>query len=154
MPEQEPGLDRLPRFLESIRAEQFDLAIQMHGSGLFSNEVIAGFGARNCAGFHVQHCPCPDPRTFLPYPDQGLELRRLLRLVEHLGIPPCGEELEFPVWDGDRDTRSVGLFEEERFGSREYVCIHGGASVPERRWPVERFAAVADFLASRGYGSS
>jgi ADP-heptose:LPS heptosyltransferase len=32
----------------------------------------------------------------------------------------------------------------------EYVCIHPGASVPERRWPAEHFAAVARALARQG----
>jgi ADP-heptose:LPS heptosyltransferase len=31
-----------------------------------------------------------------------------------------------------------------------YVCIHPGASVPERRWPVEQFAVVAGAFAARG----
>jgi ADP-heptose:LPS heptosyltransferase len=30
------------------------------------------------------------------------------------------------------------------------VCVHPGASVPERRWPAERFAAVARAFADRG----
>jgi ADP-heptose:LPS heptosyltransferase len=36
-------------------------------------------------------------------------------------------------------------------GSRDYLCIHGGASVPERRWPLDAFAAVADALTARGF---
>jgi ADP-heptose:LPS heptosyltransferase len=32
----------------------------------------------------------------------------------------------------------------------EYVCIHPGASVPERRWSAECFAQIARMLARRG----
>lgn len=51
LPEQEPDFERLPSFFEEMRAERFDLAIQLHGSGSISNEVVAGFGARINAGF-------------------------------------------------------------------------------------------------------
>jgi ADP-heptose:LPS heptosyltransferase len=151
LPEQAIDIDRLPRFFESIVAERFDLAIQLHGSGSISNEVIARFGVRTQAGFYEPSRACPDPATFLPYPDQGLEVSRLLRLVEHLGIRSRGEELEFPLTESERG-RARWLIDDAGFDSSEYVCIHGGASVAERRWPVERFAAVADVLADRGYG--
>jgi ADP-heptose:LPS heptosyltransferase len=149
LPESEPDLAQLQTFLKGMRAERFDLAIQLHGSGATSNAVVAQFGARIEAGFYEPTSICPDPGTFLPYPGRGLELRRLLRLVEHLGIPARGEELEFPVSDDERATArrlaaSVGL------GARGFACIHGGASVPVRRWPVDRFAAAADALAARG----
>jgi len=149
LPELEPELARLPTFFESMRAERFDLAIQLHGSGATSNAIVSQFGARIQAGFYDPAYNCFDPATFLPYPGRGLELRRLLRLVEHLGIPAHGEELEFPVSDYERSEAqklmaSVGL------GARGFACIHGGASVPERRWPVDRFAAAADALGERG----
>jgi ADP-heptose:LPS heptosyltransferase len=150
LPEQEPDHARLPAFFDEMRSERFDLAIQLHGSGSISNGVIARFGARVCAGFFESGLPCPDRATFLAYPAHGLELRRLLRLLAHLGIAAQGERLEFPVWHSDRRnarrlSERVGLAEER------YVCIHGGASVTERQWPVDRFARVADALSDRGF---
>jgi ADP-heptose:LPS heptosyltransferase len=150
LPEREPEIDRLPAFFDRIRAERFDLSIQLHGSGSISNVVTARFGAGINAGFHEPGAECPDARTFLPYPDRGLELRRLLRLAEHLGIPTCGESLEFPIReDDDLDARQ--LAEAHGLRPRGYVCIHAGASVPDRRWPPERFAAVANALSARGF---
>src|SRR5690606_31700589 len=76
------------------------------------------------------------------------EVLRCLRLVEGLGAPGRGTWLEFP------------LAREERAGLRravpelpppgEYACIHPGARLASRRWPPERFAAVADLLADTG----
>jgi ADP-heptose:LPS heptosyltransferase len=149
LPEQEPDAERLAAFFASIRAERFDLAIQMHGSGTVSNQVTAELGARVQAGFSPPGGPCPDPATFLAYPEHGLEIRRLLRLVEHLGVAPCGESLEFPLKADDR-AAAQQLAHAHGFLDRAYVCIHGGASVPERRWPAESFAAVADALAECG----
>jgi ADP-heptose:LPS heptosyltransferase len=149
LPEREPKIDLLPAFFDRIRAERFDLSIQLHGAGSVSNEVTARFGAKIGAGFYEPGTNCPDARTFLPYPNDGLELQRLLRLVEHLGIPSCGEALEFPIQDDDY-LQARQLVEAHRLQPRGYVCIHVGASVPERRWPTERFAAVANALTARG----
>jgi ADP-heptose:LPS heptosyltransferase len=91
LPEREPDVERLPGFFAGIRAEGFDLAIQLHGSGSVSNGVTAQFGAAVNAGFYPPGGACPDAATFLPYPDRGLELGRLLCLVEHLGLPSRGE---------------------------------------------------------------
>src|SRR4051812_7591544 len=41
LPEQEPETRRLETFFEGIRAERFDLAIQLHGTGAVSNAVTA-----------------------------------------------------------------------------------------------------------------
>lgn len=149
LPEQEPDAGRLAAFFDAIRAERFDLAIQMHGSGAVSNRVTDQFGARIQAGFYPPDGLCPDPATFLAYPEQGLEIRRLLRLVEHLGVESCGESLEFPLTTADH-AAAERLAQDHALLDRAYVCIHGGASVPERRWPAEKFAAVADALAERG----
>lgn len=145
LPERAPAIGRIPAFLSAMQAERFDLAVQLHGSGPFVNPVVALFGATHTAGFYLPGDYCPDPDRFLPWPEDGLEVRRLLRLTEFLGAPAQGEHLEFPIRDGD-----VQALQRLPGPDRPYVCIHPGASVPERRWPADRFARVADALARRG----
>ncbi len=150
LPEQPPDLPRLLSFLAGVQAERFDFAVQMHGSGGISNPLAALFGARRLAGFHVPGAWCPDPELFLPYPEDGLEVRRLLALTTFLGAGPCGEHLEFPILARDEQALRQALGPRD-LPPGEYVCIHPGASVPQRRWPVERFTAVAGGLAERGF---
>ncbi len=149
LPEQPPRWERIPGFLAEVQEERFDLVIQLHGSGVVTNPLVALFGARRTAGFYVPGNYRPDPELFLPYPEEGLEVRRLLRLVEHFGMPAQGEHLEFPVRDADRRALAA-LPGADKLKPGRYVCVHPGASVHERRWPAEHFAAVARVLAGRG----
>jgi ADP-heptose:LPS heptosyltransferase len=148
LPEREPEIGRVPEFLAAMQAARFDLAIQLHGSGRFVNPLVALFGARRSAGFYLPGDCCPDPETFVPWPDRGLETRRLLSLMESLGAPSQGDDLEFPLDRDDfRSLSSVGGVRDLVPG--EHVCIHPGASVAQRRWPVSRFSAVARALHGR-----
>ncbi len=146
LPEMEPRLAEIPTFIARMQRERFDLVLQMHGSGSIVNELCALLAPRRVAGFFRAGDFRPEPRWFLPWPETGLELRRLLALTEFLGFPTCGEQLEFPLNFEDFDKASALTH-----GLREYVCIHPGASVAERRWPIHGFAQIADILAARGY---
>ncbi len=149
LPERAPLVDRIPAFLAGIQGERFDLAIQLHGSGSFVNPLTALFGARDCAGFFTAGDYCPDATRFMPWPDRRHEIRRLLGLMEFLGAPARGEHLEFPLGDDDEAALDA-IPEASDLVPGGYVCIHPGASVAERRWPAERFAAVGRALADRG----
>lgn len=149
LPEQAPQGDRIPDFLAGMRAERFDLVLQLHGSGVITNPLAALLGARRTAGFYTPGNYRPDPELFLAYPDEGLEVRRLLRLLDFLGFPAQGEYLEFPVYNADHKRLSE-LIQSSCLEPGRYVCVHPGASVPERRWPAERFAAVAKAIAAGG----
>lgn len=139
----------VPPFLAAAQARRFDLAIQLHGSGTVSNPLLVLLGARRNAGFFQPGQFCPDPGHFLPYPEHGHEIERLLRLIDFLGIPRRGSELEFPLYEEDRRAlRALPAARELAAGT--YVCLHPGARLPSRRWPPERFAAVADALARQG----
>jgi ADP-heptose:LPS heptosyltransferase len=149
LPERTPQFERIPAFLRQMQAEQFDLVLQLHGSGGLSNPLVALFGGRRTAGFYTPGSYRPDAELFLPFPEEGLEIRRLLKLPEFLDMPARGEYLEFPLHRSDRQAlaRLPGAASLE---PGRYVCLHPGASVAARRWPVERFAALAQQLAPRG----
>ncbi len=147
-PEQAVQESRLPAFYDEVRARGFDLALQMHGSGETSNPVVRDFGARAMAGFAPATGDGLDRRHFLPYPGDGAEPLRLLRLAAHLGAAPQGAALEFPLTDADRDELAAAPLSREISGGG-YFCIHPGARNRSKCWPVERFAEVADALARR-----
>src|SRR5581483_5906554 len=134
----------------SLQAECFDLALQLHGSGLVTNPLTVLLGARRTAGCFIPGQFCPDLDLFTPYPDDAHEVRRVLRPLQALGVPVRGEELEFPVAEHDEQAlRRLPGAAELRPGS--YVCIHPGARNASRRWPAAQFAAAADALAAEGF---
>jgi ADP-heptose:LPS heptosyltransferase len=149
LPECQPDIARIPAFLREMQEERFDLAIQLHGSGPFVNPLLVLLGARRSAGFYLPGDYCPDTELFCPWPERGREVMRLLRLVEFLDLPTQGDHLDFPLRDADyRELEQIEGTEELRPG--EYVCLHPGASVPERRWPPEWFAGIGAALARHG----
>lgn len=149
LPEQPPRLNEIPPFLAALQAERFDLALQLHGSGVRTNAIVELFGARHNAGYYAPGQHCPDEERFWPYPDDEHEVRKHLRLLEALGVPSRGEAIEFPLnADDERDWQQLPEARELTPGS--YVCVHPGARGVARRWPPESFAAVADALAATG----
>ena len=141
--------EKIPPFLSQLQNEHFDLAIQMQGSGIITNPLTMLLGSRFQAGFFVPGQYCPNETWFLPYHSHESEVRRYLRLIEHLGVACQGKELEFPLWEEDK--QALLAIEEARYLlADEYVCIHPGASNPTRRWSPEGFATVADAIAACG----
>jgi ADP-heptose:LPS heptosyltransferase len=137
---------QFPKFLELLHSRSFDLMIQMHGSGQISNPLVALFGARYMCGFYTLENFCPDPTRFLPHTAITHEVWRNLELVRSLGAHPQGEELEF--FSKDQDFIELNQMADL---SKETICLHPGAKADSRRWPKEKFAAVGDFFAQRGY---
>lgn len=153
LPETPPGVWALPAFLAAMQRLGFDLALQMHGSGEVTNPLVAGFDARGFGGFRgpAAWAPPAPPRSpgsgpVVPWPSQGHEIERLLALTDAFGLARQGLQLEFPVDDADRDALRAQW---PGCDDGPYVCVHPGAQLPSRRWPAERFAAVADALAGR-----
>lgn len=138
-----------PRLLDAVHAWGPDLVLQLHGSGGLSNPLALLLGGRRTAGFYRPGDFCPDPETFVPYPDDIPEVSRHLRVLERLGVEPRGLHKELPVHEADRRALAEALGG-ERLPADSYVVVHAGASVPERRWPAAHFGAVADALAWRG----
>jgi len=148
LPEQIFETARFPEFLIHMQKSRFDLAIQMHDHGSIANPMIRLWGAKRYAGFYTPGEFCPDQNRFLPYPRYEPDVWRHLRLMEFLGIPLHGDELEYPFFEEDHQEFQ-GI--RDRFNlQHDYVCLYPGTTLPDRRWLAVHFAAVADHLASRG----
>ncbi|HEU5431641.1 MAG TPA: glycosyltransferase family 9 protein, partial [Thermomicrobiales bacterium] len=138
--------DRLAALLAETRAEPFDLAIQMHGSGEISNGFVAALGARRTLGYRLGD----DDRLTdsLPWHDGEHETLRWLRLVGAIGAAtPCSTP-EFPLHAADH-AEAATLLGTLPLGTGPIVALHAGAADPARRWPSERFARLGDELAAR-----
>lgn len=147
LPEQPVRQDALAQFTTRLCARNFALAIQLHGNGEVSNDIVGSFGARAMAGF-CQGPPVTRDRTvLLPYPETGAEPERLLQLMAHIGAPAVGTQLEFPLSRADQDALlATGL--RAKLVGEDYFCIHPGARTRDKCWPPGHFAEVGDRLAA------
>ncbi|RIV17782.1 glycosyltransferase family 9 protein [Fibrisoma montanum] len=160
LPEQPLDVAKSVAFLQEMQTRQWDLVFQMQGNGTLVNAMLTLFGAKAVVGYHPTNHPerfLPYPELFMPYPDKEHEVKRHVRLMEYVGIPAQGYQLEFPITPQDRAKAGailtavgVVLNLETRKPTTSYVCIHAGG-VSGRRWPEHRFADVADALAGQGY---
>ncbi len=151
IPEVPEKADLLPGFLEEVRSMGFDLAIQMHGSGVISNIFTALLGARINAGYYIPGHYRPDTERFLVYPEheECPEVIKNLKLVEHLGIRAVGDHLEFEVTESDR-LELEEIRDTARLNGDAYACVHPGANERKRCWDTALMARVADHIAGRG----
>jgi ADP-heptose:LPS heptosyltransferase len=122
---------------------QFDLVIQMHGSGEVSNGFVATLEAARSVGFG----PLGERRltTALHWVESEPEPQRWLRLAESIGAAPAGLHIEFPVAPAERAKAAALIGPPDE---RPAIGLHVGASDPSRRWPADSFASLGDRLAA------
>jgi len=149
LPEVVPDAAAARRFHATAAARRFDLAVQLHGSGVTTNPLTTMLGARHQVG-----AARPDqwqpPGTVVPYPDDVHEILRVLAVTTAAGAPSVGTDLDLPLTPASR-AEARRLLGGPGPARAPYVCLHPGASRPANRWPAERFAAVADLLAGAGH---
>jgi ADP-heptose:LPS heptosyltransferase len=139
--------ERTREFLKAERRYGYDLVLALHGSGPASNQFAVDLQGRHTVGFYVD--TPPNGFSFgAPYPISLHEIRRNLALVRLLGVADEDVRLEFPALPSDDQCLRDALPPEGLSGN-PIVVLHPGAHSPARRWPVERFAAVGDALATR-----
>jgi ADP-heptose:LPS heptosyltransferase len=129
------------RFFAACRARRFDVALQMHGGGMQSNPFIRQLGAGVSVGLSAPGVARLDLNV--PYEFYQHEVVRYLELVSALGVPGAGLHMDAPELSPDLDELRLAW---PAYDREEYGVVHVGASDPRRRWPIERFAAVADVL--------
>lgn len=132
-------------FFQQVQAENFDLALQMHGGGGNSNPFVKRLRARITAGMRAPGAPPLD--RWMPYVYWQHEVLRQIEVVRLVGAEMVMLEPKIEVTE--RDLRESCHVEPET--GKGMVVLHPGASDPRRRWPAERFAAVGDALVAAGY---
>ena len=137
--------------IADLQRRRFVLAVQLQGDGSFINDFVALLGAKRLAGFVPAGGEPPrklPDDVWVPYPERGSEVDRLLAIPAMLGAP-IERRLEFPVTDVDRSAAD-DVLDAAGVDGAPLAVVHAGGSRPERRWPPERFAAVGDALADKG----
>lgn len=102
------------------------VAVDLHGRGPASQPLLLQLRPRRLVAFH--HPDVPGTAGGPAWRPGEHEVRRWCRLLEESGIAadPGRLELPSPPWDPGGPT-----------------VVHPGAASPARRWPADRFAAVA-----------
>jgi ADP-heptose:LPS heptosyltransferase len=131
-------------FFARMRAERFDLVVQLQGGGRHSNPFVRRLGARVTAGSRTPDAQ-PLERT-VPYTPHQHEIHRFLEVAALVGATPVTLEPRLEVTAADRAEAAAALPTDDR----PLVVLHPGANDPRRRWPVERLAVVGRELARKG----
>lgn len=139
------GDDRaLGRFFRAMQERAFDVALQLHGGGRYSNPFVRRLGARLTAGFHT---PGSEPLDrMLPYRDLYPEVLRLLEGVALIGAHGRTVEPRLVVTARDRAEADAAVPP----GAGPLVVLQPGATDPRRCWSARHFARVADHFAALG----
>jgi ADP-heptose:LPS heptosyltransferase len=147
---EEPGTPvdeaALDAFFARMQQERFDIAIQLHGGGRYSNPFVSRLGARLTVGLQAQDAQ-PLDRT-LSYVYYQNEILRYLETVSLIGART--EQLIPQVSATSKDRAEAAVVTADN-GNQPYVTIHPGAGDPRRRWPADRFGAAANYFLEAGF---
>lgn len=128
-----------------MQQEQFDIAIQLHGGGRYSNPFILKLGAKITVGTKTADATGLDIN--IPYIYYQNEILRWLEVVLSIGAKTAdiSPKLNPLLSDINQARKALGQIKPKS------VIIHPGASDLRRRWSPHYFAKVGDWLVDQGY---
>jgi ADP-heptose:LPS heptosyltransferase len=133
------GLEPLPEPSTVDWAGPPAVAVNLHGRGPQSHRILGTTGAGRLLAFGNEEAGFPYGPQWI---DDEHEVIRWCRMLAYFGIAADPEDLDLLVPDepagGPATVRGATL-------------VHPGAKSPVRRWPADRFAAVARALADAGH---
>ncbi|MFF0109517.1 glycosyltransferase family 9 protein [Streptomyces hirsutus] len=111
-----------------------EIAIDLHGNGPRSHDVLAALGPTRVLSFAVPEPSHPAPPRWLADEHERL---RWCRFLGAYGVHADPDDLRLPA--PERPSPAPGA-----------VVVHPGADSPARRWPAGRYGAVAARLRATG----
>ncbi len=130
-------------FFLKMQQEEFDIAIQLHGGGKYSNPFLTKFRAKKTVGLKS---PDAEPLDiWVPYVYYQNEYQRYLEVVSLLNpqMKDISPHISVTAQDLEEVERVIGKV-------HDYVVIHPGASDIRRRWSPKNFSQVAEYLIKKG----
>jgi ADP-heptose:LPS heptosyltransferase len=117
---------------------RIDLAVNLHGRGAESHRLLLAAGPRRLLAYRHDEIETEEPMP--GWEQDEHETKRWCRLLRHAGIAAEASELEI-----ERPRPALPEW------MRGATLLHPGAASAARRWPAERWAAVAraELLAGR-----
>ena len=134
-------------WLDAVRIlRQTSYAVAIDFQGLLKSAVLArASGADRVVGFSIWHLREKTARPFYSATaDAGTEhvILKNLRLLRAIGVDST--EIAFPLAKPPSDA--VARLCQRIPASRPFALINPGAAWPNKRWPPERFGAIASFI--------
>ncbi|TWT36059.1 Lipopolysaccharide core heptosyltransferase RfaQ [Posidoniimonas corsicana] len=136
--------------VRAMRERRYDLAIDLHGIPKTAWLTLAS-GAKRRIGYRKWLARGPlcytesTPRDQMPY---EYNARRNLRLLGDGRVDYDDVDLEFPI--SSEDEAFADQFKADHIPGRT-VAMYVISQDPDKIWPPERFAQIADRLSERGY---
>lgn len=136
-------------FLAAMQDEEFDLVLQMHGSGTYANPFALLIGGRFTAGFTAPGGYRALLEAALPLDDSQSEVARCRALVGLIGAPPDEFKHGLELLPTDR-TSALSLL---AGNPAPWIGFHPSARDRFKRWPWERYLSLAERLSARTGGT-
>lgn len=142
------GVTQALRFLQTLRAERFDLWIELPQdltliSTELRNMVFARLvGARHALGFRVNTVRIFARQQIQVGPQPLREAELLLRNLDKVGISSAGAVMALALPESDRALADT-MIQKANLGSRPLLALIPGGNRASNRWPADRFAEIA-----------
>jgi ADP-heptose:LPS heptosyltransferase len=130
--------------VKQLKQVKFDIAIQLHGGGRYSNSFINKIGAKITLGLRTPDAEALD--ISVPYIYYQNEYLRYLEVVGKIGATTANLLPKISVLEKDFTEAKTYIS-----NISPYIVLHPGASDTRRRWSTKNFSTVGDYFANHGY---